>query len=67
LRVGQLRKLVGGVLGGASRLLDGGVERLLLLSCLLSRAFVHLAATGDQIHEDPEERDDGDKERPQCL
>ena len=65
--VGQLGQLLRRVRSGAGCLLDVGVERLLLLCGLLRRTLVHLPASGDQIDEDAEERQDDDEDDPECL
>src|SRR5664280_3780782 len=67
LEIGQFRQFVHTAARGAGSLLHVGIEGLLLLCRLGLGAFVHLAAAGDQVHEDAEEREDDHEDHPQGL
>src|SRR5580693_4139532 len=67
-QIGQLRQLVRRAGRRASRgLLHIVAEGLVLMLGLTHRALMHRATADDEIHEDPDERDDQDKKEPESL
>src|ERR1700736_7023871 len=64
-QVSELGQLVRGA--GPRGLLDVVAELLVLALCLPCRPLMHLAAAGDQVDQNAEERDDHHEQDPQGL
>src|SRR5690348_10748557 len=65
-QVGQLGELVGGCLRTRG-LLDVAAELLVPLLRILHGPFLHLAAAGDQVDQDADQRDEQHEQEPQRL
>src|SRR5215471_19937241 len=65
-QVGQLAQLVRSAFGARS-LLDVLTELLLLKLRVLLGVLMHLAAAGDQVHQNPDQREEQDEDEPQRL